>query len=72
MRTGLTKQEKTTDIWFDEKEPLIHIRTHNTDLKKRLAAYAGQHPSTSAARPTQTRTRAAWSLESARGGSLSV
>ena len=27
MRTGLTKQEKTTDIWFDEKDPLIHIRT---------------------------------------------
>ena len=26
------------------KDPLIHIRTHNTDLKKRLAAYAGQHP----------------------------
>ena len=22
----------------------IYIRTHNTDLKKRLAAYAGQHP----------------------------
>ena len=44
MRTGLTKQEKTTDIWFDEKDPLIHIRTHNTALKKRLAAYAGQHP----------------------------
>ena len=43
MKTGLTKQEKTTDIWFDEKDPLIHIRTHNTDLKKRLAAYAGQH-----------------------------
>ena len=40
MRTGLTKQEKTTDIWFDEKDPLIHIRTHNTDLKKRLAAFA--------------------------------
>ena len=44
MRTGLTKQEKTTDIWFDEKDPLIHIRTHNTDLRKRLAAYAGQYP----------------------------
>ena len=44
MRTGLTKQEKTTDIWFDEKDPLIHIRTHNTDLKKRLAAYAAAHP----------------------------
>ena len=44
MRTGLTKQEKTTDIWFDEKNPIIHIRTHNTDLKNRLAAYAAQHP----------------------------
>ena len=44
MRTGPTKQEKTTDIWFDEKDPLIHIRTHNTDLKRRLAAYAEQYP----------------------------
>ena len=44
MRTGLTKQEKTTDIWFDEKDPLIHIRTHNTDLKNRLIAYSRKHP----------------------------
>ena len=44
MRTGLTKQEKTTDIWFDEKEPLIYIRTHTTDLKNRLTAYAAAHP----------------------------
>ena len=43
MRTGLTKQEKTTDIWFGEKEPLIYIRTHNTDLKNRLTAYAAVH-----------------------------
>ena len=44
MRTGLTKSQKVTEICFDEKEPLIHIRTHNTDLKNRLAAYAAQHP----------------------------
>ena len=44
MRTGLTKQEKTTDIWFDEKDSLIHIRTHNTDLKNRLTAYNRKHP----------------------------
>ena len=44
MRTGLTKAQKITEITFDEKEPLIHIRTHNTDLKNRLAAYAAQHP----------------------------
>ena len=25
MRTGLAKQEKTTDIWFDEKDPLTEI-----------------------------------------------
>ena len=43
MRTGLTKQEKTTDIWFDEKDPLIHIRTHNTALKEASCLHtAGQ------------------------------
>ena len=36
MRTGPTKQEKTTKIYFDEKDPTIFIRTHNTDLKNRL------------------------------------
>ena len=44
MRTGLTKSQKITEICFDEKEPLIYIRTHNTDLKKRLAAYSRRYP----------------------------
>ncbi len=44
MKTGLTKQEKTTDIWFDEKIPTIYIRTHNTDLKNRLTAYSRRYP----------------------------
>ena len=44
MRTGLTKAQKITEIVFDEKDSLIHIRTHKTDLKNRLAAYAVQHP----------------------------
>ena len=38
MRTGLTKRQKVTEICFDEKDPLIHIRTHNTDLKQRKSA----------------------------------
>ena len=68
MRTGLTKQEKTTDIWFDEKDPLIHIRTHNTDLKKRLACIQpASYPDELPARPTQTRKRAAWSLKLSKG-----
>ena len=33
MRTGPTKQEKTTEIYFDEKDPTIFIRTHNTGFK---------------------------------------
>ena len=44
MKTGLTKTQKTTEIWFNEKEPMIHVRTHNTDLKKRLAAYSEKFP----------------------------
>ena len=44
MRPGLTKSQKVTEICFDEKEPLIYIRSHNTDLKNRLTAYAAAHP----------------------------
>ena len=44
MKTGLTKTQKTTEIWFNEKGPTIHVRTHNTDLKKRLAAYSEKQP----------------------------
>lgn len=44
MKTGLTKSQKTTEIVFDEKDPLIHVRTHNTDLKNRLTDYAAKHP----------------------------
>ena len=44
MRTGLIKSQKITEICFDEKAPLIYIRTHNTDLKNRLTVYAAVHP----------------------------
>lgn len=44
MRTGLTKRQKTTEIFFDETKSRITVYTHNTDLKKRLTAYAEQYP----------------------------
>lgn len=44
MRTGLTKKQKTTVIYFDEYSRIIEVQTHNTDLKKRLAAFAAKHP----------------------------
>lgn len=44
MRTGLTKKQKTTVIYFDEYGGMIEVQTHNTDLKKRLTAFAAKHP----------------------------
>lgn len=44
MRTGLTKKQKTTVIYFDEYSNIIEVQTHNTDLKRRLRDYAKKHP----------------------------
>ena len=33
-----------SEIWFNEKEEMVHVRTHNTDLKKRLDAYSEKFP----------------------------
>ena len=44
MRTGLSKAQKTTNIYFDEKSPWIEVDTHNTALKKRLLKYADKYP----------------------------
>lgn len=44
MRTGLTKKQKTTVIYFDEHSRLIEVQTHNTTLKKRLTAFAAKYP----------------------------
>lgn len=44
MRTGLTKKQKTTVIYFDEYGGMIEVQTHNTDLKKRLTQYAAAYP----------------------------
>lgn len=44
MITGLTKKQKTTSIFFDERNSTVEILTHNTDLKKRLTKYAAEHP----------------------------
>lgn len=45
MKTGLTKKQKTTEIFFDEANTVITVFTYNTDLKKRLTAYSQKHPS---------------------------
>ena len=44
MKTGLSKKQKTTAIFFDEEGNITEVMTHNTDLKNRLRKYASQHP----------------------------
>ena len=44
MITNKKKNEKTTEIYFDETPASVVIRTHNTALKKRLLAYTEKHP----------------------------
>lgn len=44
MKTGLTKKQKTTSIYFDEASPVIEVQTHNTGLKNRLTAYTAKYP----------------------------
>lgn len=44
MKTGLTRREKVTEVYFNAKDPTAEIYTHDTALKKRLLAYAEKHP----------------------------
>ena len=44
MITNKKKNEKTTEIYFDETPAPVVIRTHNTALKKRLIAFAKKFP----------------------------
>mgnify|MGYP004476897203 CR=1 FL=1 len=44
MRTGLTKKQKTTVIYFNESDSMIEVQTNNTDLKRRLRDFSEKHP----------------------------
>ncbi len=44
MKTGLTKKQKVTEVYYNAKDPAAEIYTHDTKLKKRLLAYAAQFP----------------------------
>ena len=44
MKTGLTKKQKVTEVFYNAKDPTAEIYTHDTKLKKRLLAYAAQCP----------------------------
>ena len=45
MKTGLTKKQKTTNVYFNEADSMVEVCTYNTALKNRLTEYAGKYPS---------------------------
>ena len=44
MKTGLTKKQKVTEVYYNAKDPIAEVYTHDTKLKKRLLAYAAKFP----------------------------
>ena len=44
MRTGLTKTQKVTEVYYNAKDPTAEVYTHDTKLKKRLLEYAVKFP----------------------------
>ena len=44
MKTGLTKKQKTTDVYYNAKDPLAEVYTLDTNLKKRMRKYAEKFP----------------------------
>ena len=45
MKTGLTKKQKITNVYFNEADSMVEVCTYNTELKNRLIEYAGKYPS---------------------------
>ena len=44
MKTGLTKKQKVTEVYYNAKDPIAEVYTHDTKLKKRLLEYAAKFP----------------------------
>lgn len=45
MKTGLSKKQKSTTIYFNEASPIVEVCTYNTDLKNRLTEQTEKYPS---------------------------
>jgi hypothetical protein len=44
MKTGLTKKQKVTEVFYNAKDPTAEIYAHDSKLKKRLMAFAEEYP----------------------------
>ena len=44
MKTGLTKKQKVTEVFYNAKDLTAEVYTHDTKLKKRLLEYTAKFP----------------------------
>ena len=44
IKTGLTKKQKITELYYNAKDPMAEVYTHDTKLKRRLLEYAAKFP----------------------------
>ena len=44
MKTGLTKKQKVTEVYYNAKDPIAEVYTHDTNLKKRMRSFAQKYP----------------------------
>lgn len=44
MKTRLTKKQKVTELFYNAKDLVAEIHTHDAKLKKRLLAFAAEYP----------------------------
>ena len=44
MKTGLSKKQKVTEVYYNAKDTIAEVYTHDTKLKRRLMAYATKFP----------------------------
>ena len=44
MKTGLTKKQKVTEVYYNEKDLIAEVHTHDTNLKKRMRKFAEKYP----------------------------
>ena len=44
MKTGLTKKQKVTEVFYNAKDPIAEVYTHDANLKKRMRKFAEKYP----------------------------
>jgi len=44
MKTGLTRKQKVTEVYYNAKDSTAEVYTHDINLKNRLLAYAVKFP----------------------------